>query len=36
MRRLFFIIIAILGIAGLLYGIKLADPELIHQFAANI
>jgi hypothetical protein len=36
MRRAIFVIIVILGIAGLLYGIKLADPELIHRFAANI
>jgi len=36
MRRIIFVIIAIVAIAGLLYGIKLADPELIHRFAANI
>lgn len=36
MRRITFVIIIILGLAGLLYGIKLADPELIHRFAANI
>jgi hypothetical protein len=36
MRRVIFVIIVILGLAGLFYGIKLADPELIHQFAANI
>jgi hypothetical protein len=36
MRRIIFVVIVILGLVGLLYGIKLADPELIHRFAANI
>ncbi len=35
-RRIVFAIILILGLVGLLFGIKLADPELIHRFAAEI
>jgi|GEM_PF-2897932 hypothetical protein len=36
MRRLIFVIIVILGFLALTYGIILADPDLIHRFAANI
>jgi hypothetical protein len=35
-RRIIFVIILILGMSVLLYGIKLAGPEAVHRFAANI
>jgi hypothetical protein len=35
-RRAAFIILALAGIALLVAGIKLGDPETIHRFAAQI
>jgi len=35
-RRAAFIVLAVLGVAAVLLGIRLGDPETIHRFAAQI
>lgn len=35
-RRAAFILLAVLGTAAVLLGIRLGDPETIHRFAAQI
>ena len=35
-RRIVFIVLALAGIAAVVAGIRLGDPETIHRFAAQI
>jgi hypothetical protein len=35
-RRISFVILAIIGVAAVVLGIKAGDPETIHRFAAQI
>ncbi|MEO0081872.1 MAG: hypothetical protein ABIL25_06230 [candidate division WOR-3 bacterium] len=35
-RRIGFIVLALAGVAAVIAGIKLGDPETIHRFAAQI
>lgn len=35
-RRIAFIVLALAGIAAVVAGVKLGDPETIHRFAAQI
>jgi hypothetical protein len=35
-RRASFVILAVLGLAAVVLGIKAGDPETIHRFAAQI
>jgi len=35
-RRVSFVILAVLGVAAVVLGIKAGDPETIHRFAAQI
>jgi hypothetical protein len=35
-RRIAFIVLAVVGVAAVVMGIKAGDPETIHRFAAQI
>jgi hypothetical protein len=35
-RRISFVILAVVGVAVVVMGIKAGDPETIHRFAAQI
>jgi hypothetical protein len=35
-RRVAFVILALVGIAAVVFGIRAGDPETIHRFAAQI
>jgi hypothetical protein len=35
-RRVAFVILAVIGIAAVVIGIRAGDPETIHRFAAQI
>jgi hypothetical protein len=35
-RRIAFILLAVIGVAAVVLGIKVGDPETIHRFAAQI
>jgi hypothetical protein len=35
-RRIAFILLAVVGVAAVVMGIKAGDPETIHRFAAQI
>jgi len=35
-RRVSFVILALVGIAAIVLGLKAGDPETIHRFAAQI
>jgi len=35
-RRVAFILLAVIGVAAVVIGIKAGDPETIHRFAAQI
>jgi hypothetical protein len=35
-RRVVFILLALVGAAGIVAGIKFGDPETIHRFASQI
>jgi hypothetical protein len=35
-RRVAFVLLAVIGIAAVVLGIKAGDPETIHRFAAQI
>jgi len=35
-RRVAFVLLAVIGVAAVVLGIKAGDPETIHRFAAQI
>ena len=35
-RRVAFVLLAVIGVAAVVIGIKAGDPETIHRFAAQI
>ncbi len=35
-RRVAFVLLAVIGIAAVVLGIRFGDPETIHRFAAQI
>jgi len=35
-RRISFVILAVVGVAAVVLGIRAGDPETIHRFAAQI
>jgi len=35
-RRISFVILAVVGVAAVILGIRAGDPETIHRFAAQI
>lgn len=35
-RRITFVVLAVVGVAAIILGIRFGDPETIHRFAAQI
>jgi len=35
-RKISFVVLAVIGVAAIVFGIKAGNPETIHRFAAQI
>jgi len=35
-RRVAFVLLAVIGVAAVVFGVRAGDPETIHRFAAQI